>query len=417
MWRIIYNLLAHISLPFFVFFSIFKKKLRKNFHEKLLTTTKSNPVKDAIWIHAASIGEAAIAETLIRFMEEQKKLNFQYLLTTNTYYTKELLLKRAGKNVHVFFLPLDLPYIIRHFIDGSTFRALVLVETEIWPNLIWTVRENNIPIIIINGRISDKTFPNYKKFSFFLKHVLSEINTIITQSEEHKRRFIAIGADPERTITTGNIKYYREIPISDLSIKENVLTFGSIKERELDAVFYVIKKLKHDMPDIKIFIAPRELHLSSEIEDELKKDYKTVRYSTIKKEKSPFILNDIDIIVVDTVGDLLEIYRKSKIAFVGGSLAPYGGQNILEPLFFETPVLFGPYMENFKEIADLIIEKKAGIMVRDKEDLFMNIKHLLDNPNKAIEIGKKGKEIIEMHKSYMEKTVDIIMDIVKRRKE
>jgi len=200
-------------------------------------------------------------------------------------------------------------------------------------------------------------------------------------------------------------------------ILEVDLEAESIKERELDAVFYVIKKLKHDMPDIKIFIAPRELHLSSEIEDELKKDYKTVRYSTIKKEKSPFILNDIDIIVVDTVGDLLEIYRKSKIAFVGGSLAPYGGQNILEPLFFETPVLFGPYMENFKEIADLIIEKKAGIMVRDKEDLFMNIKHLLDNPNKAIEIGKKGKEIIEMHKSYMEKTVDIIMDIVKRRKE
>ncbi|HPU29418.1 MAG TPA: glycosyltransferase N-terminal domain-containing protein [Syntrophorhabdaceae bacterium] len=415
MWEIVYNILVHISLPLFVFFSIFKKKLRKNLNEKLLSSTKSHPVKDAIWIHAASIGEAAIAETLIKFMEQQKKLNFPYLLTTNTYYTRELLLKKMGKNVHTFFLPVDVPYIIRHFIDGSTFKALILVETEIWPNLIWTAKKYNIPVIILNGRISDKTFPNYKRFSFFLKHVLSEINTVITQSEEHKNRFIAIGADPERIITTGNIKYYREIPLSTLSIKENILTFGSIKEKELDAVFYVIRKLKDDMPDIKIFVAPRELHLSSKIEDEMKKDYKTVRYSTIKKEKDPQTLSDMEIIVVDTVGDLLDIYRKSKIAFVGGSLAPYGGQNILEPLFFETPVLFGPYVENFKEIVDLILEKKAGIMVRDKEDLFFSIKHLLDNPSKALEIGKRGKEIIEMHKNYMEKTVDIIIDVVKKK--
>ncbi|HPP06503.1 MAG TPA: glycosyltransferase N-terminal domain-containing protein, partial [Syntrophorhabdaceae bacterium] len=323
MWKVAYNTLAYICLPFFVFFSIFKKKLRKSLYEKLFNSTKFHPVKDAVWIHAASIGEAAIAESLIRFMEKQKNLNFQWVITINTYYTRDLLLKRMGENVYVYFLPVDVPYVIKRFIDGSTFKALIIVETEIWPNLIWTVRNYGIPVIILNGRISDKTLSNYKRFSFFLRHVLSDIDTIIAQSEEHRKRFIAIGADSVNTVTTGNIKYYREIPLAPPFTKENALTFGSIKEKELDTVFYVIKKLKENMPDIKIFIAPRELHLSSKIVEELKRDFNMIRYSKIKNKKDSQASFEPDIVVVDTIGDLLHIYSRSKVACVGGSLAPY----------------------------------------------------------------------------------------------
>ncbi|MCX7966274.1 MAG: glycosyltransferase [Syntrophorhabdaceae bacterium] len=359
------------------------------------------------------MGEAAIAESLIKFMREQKRLSDGFIITTNTYYTRDLLLNRL-KGIHVYSLPVDIQYVIKNFVDGSTFKALLIIETEIWPNLIWTAKKSNIPVIILNGRISDKSYPNYKRLSFFLKHVLSHIYIIITQSEEHRKRYISIGANPERTITTGNIKYYREIPSGPFSSKEHLVTFGSVKEKELDALFYVIKKLKEDIPDIRIFVAPRELHLSSIIEEELKKEYKTVRYSSLKNEKNSRIREDADMVVVDTVGDLLNIYQKSKIAFVGGSLAPYGGQNILEPLFFETPVLFGPYMENFKEIAELILEKKAGIMVKNKDDLYRNIKYLLNHPDEADEIGKKGKEIIHMHREYMEKTVDIVLNVIEK---
>lgn len=414
MWKIAYNLLANICLPFFVFFSLFKKKLRKNLYERLFNSTKEHPVKDAIWIHAASIGEAAIGETLIKYITERKKLNFDFVITTNTYYARDLLFKRLGKDIHVYSLPVDLPYIIEHFVDGSTFKTLIIVETEIWPNLIWTAKRHNIPVIIINGRISDKAFPSYKRFSFFTRHVLSNVGMIITQSEEHRQRYVTIGANPERTITTGNIKYYREIPFSSPSIKEDMVVFGSVKEKELDAVFYVIKRLKENIPGIKIYVAPRELHLSSIIEDELKKDYKTVRYSVVKKEEGSHLLGGADTVIVDTVGDLLGIYEKSKVAFVGGSLAPYGGQNILEPLFFETPVLFGPYMENFRDIAEQILEKKAGIMVKDEEELYSSMKYLLNNPHEASELGKRGTEIIHMHKWYMEKTVDLILSVMEK---
>lgn len=417
MWKIVYNFFANFSLPFFVFFSLFKKKLRKNLFERLFSSTKSAYIKDAVWIHAASIGEAAIAESLIAYLRYQKKMECEFFITTNTYYTVELLIKKFNNKIHVHSLPLDLSYIIKHFINGSTFKALILIETEIWPNLIWTLKRYGVPVLIINGRISDKTLDIYKRFSFFLRHVFSEIDLIITQSEEHRKRYIAIGADPHKTITTGNIKYFREIPFIPNNEREDAVVFGSIKEKELDAIFYVIKGLKKHMPDIKIFIAPRELHLSSIIEDELKRDYRTVRYSKIKKEKSLDRFKNADIVVVDTVGDLLYIYQISKVAFVGGSLAPYGGQNILEPLFFETPVLFGPYMENFKEIAELIIEKKAGIMVKDQKELLISIEYLLNNRDLACEIGKKGKEIIDIHRDFMEKTAELIVNIIEKGKE
>ncbi|MCX8109983.1 MAG: hypothetical protein N3D15_01870 [Syntrophorhabdaceae bacterium] len=415
MWKIIYSILVYIALPFFVFFALFKKKLRKNIVERLFNSTKAHPIKDALWIHAASIGEAIIAETLINFLIKNKKdLDFNFLVTTNTFYTKDMLLKKFSKSIHVYSLPLDLGLAIKNFIDGSTFKALIIIETEIWPNLIWTAKKQGIPIIILNGRISDSTLSSYRKFSFFLRGVLSHIDMVIAQSEEHRRRYISIGMETQRVLTTGNIKYYRDIQgQAQLMGKDDIVTFGSIKEKEMEVVFNVIKRLRDGVPELKIYIAPRELHLISAMEYELGREYKIIRYSFIKAHLQEGQTLDADIVLVDTVGDLLNIYKKSRIAFVGGSLAPYGGQNILEPLFFGTPVLFGPFIENFKEIADLILEKKAGIMVKDNEELYENIRHLIGHPEIMKAMGERGMEIIDMHRGYMEKTVDTMLQIIR----
>lgn len=410
MWKIIYNILINIALPFFIVLSIFKRKLRKNLSERLFGSTRGQPLKDAIWIHAASIGEAVIGETLINFFKKYRGFD-NFLITTNTFYTSDLLKKKFGHKVHVYSLPLDLTYVIDHFIDGSTFNALILVETEIWPNLIWSAKKHKIPVIILNGRISDRTLPNYKRFSFFLKNVLSDIDTVIAQSEEHRKRYISIGTSPNKVVVTGNIKYYRDISnTSDAVEKDDILTFGSIKEKEMPVVLSVIDRIKDAIPGLIIYIAPRELHLAGIIENELSEKYRTIRYSGIKQgiEKRP------DIIIVDTVGDLLSIYEKSKLAFVGGSLAPYGGQNMLEPLFFKTPVVFGPFTENFKEIAELIIKNDAGIVVNNADELYDCIKNLLQDDKKIKEMGEKGKTIIETQSEHMEKTVDIIMQTIKK---
>jgi 3-deoxy-D-manno-octulosonic-acid transferase len=410
MWKVIYNIAINIILPFFILFSLMKAKIRKNLAERLFFSTKHSAIKDAVWIHAASIGEAVIAETLVKYLESHSNLN-QFIVTTNTYYTRDLLRKKFDKNISVFSLPFDLTYSIRRFINGSTFKALIIVETELWPNLIWEVKKLNIPIIIVNGRISDTTLKNYRRFSFFIKNVLSKIDLVLAQSEEHARRFTYIGMSPQNIINSGNLKYFRELSfINKDTHKENIITFGSIKEKELDILLPVIASLKKDLPDFLIFVVPRELFLVNRIEKELSLSLKTLKYSDYKNSTN----KNVDAVVVDTVGDLLDIYKKSKVAFVGGSLAPYGGQNVLEPLFFETPVIFGPYMENFKDIADTIITQGAGIVVSSGDDLYEKIKLVLGNKDLRNKMGSSGKKIIEMQSEVMERTVDIILKTIDR---
>jgi 3-deoxy-D-manno-octulosonic-acid transferase len=403
MWKITYNILANLALPVFILYALTQKKIRKNLFERFLVTTKGLHLKDAVWIHAASVGEAAIAENLIH-----TNLN-RFIITTNTYYTRDMLRTKFGNEVPVFSLPFDLNYLVSHFIAASDFRALVVIETEIWPNLIWQAKKRHIPVIIVNGRISDHTFATYRRFAPFLSDVLNHVDHVAAQSDEHMKRFISIGMNPQKITSTGNIKYYRMLQDNAaITIKNNVITFGSIKEKELGIVLPVISALKKDSPDTLIFIAPRELHLTTIIENELSKLFHVVRFSALKKG----VQGKIDVVVVDTIGDLVNLYEESRVAFVGGSLAPYGGQNILEPIFFGTPVIFGPYMENFKDIADIILENKAGVMVRNGDELYVTIKNIMADEPLQQNMGNAGRLIIEKQQDVMKKTVDIIMNVI-----
>lgn len=408
MWKIIYNLLAHCALPVFVIYGLTQKKIRRNLFERLLATTKKSYVEQAMWIHAASVGEAAIAENLVAYLRQYTDLQ-RFIITTNTYYTKDMLRARLGHDIPVFALPLDLSYLINRFIATSDFKALVIIETEIWPNLIWQVRKRHIPVIIVNGRISDRTIATYRRFSSFLAHVLNHVEHVAAQSSTHKDRFVSIGMNPQKITITGNIKYYRMLKINNtITPKENIITFGSIKEKELEIILPVIISLKNDLQDILIYIAPREIHLSAIVEDRLSKSFNVARLSAIKKR----VKEEVDIVVVDTMGDLMGIYEKSKLAFVGGSLAPYGGQNILEPLFFATPVIFGPHMENFKDIADMVLSHKAGIMVQSGDDLYTGIKSILSDDSIQKEMGNAGKTIIQQQQNVMKRTVDVILKAI-----
>jgi len=264
-------------------------------------------------------------------------------------------------------------------------------------------------VFILNGRISDSTITTYRRFSSFLGYVLNHVEHVAAQSNKHKERFISIGINPQKVTSTGNIKYYRILKENDnITPKENILTFGSIKEKELDIILPVITSLKNDLQDTIIYIAPREIHLVSIIEEKLSKFFNVARFSSIKAGTK----GKIDIIVVDTMGDLMGIYEKSRVAFVGGSLAPYGGQNILEPLFFCTPVIFGPYIENFRDIADIVLENKAGVMVDNGNDLSMTMKNIMSDESLQKEMGQAGRLIIQKQQDVMKKTVDIIMNVI-----
>jgi 3-deoxy-D-manno-octulosonic-acid transferase len=410
MWKFLYNIAVHSALPFFSLFGLFNSKVRKNLLERLFPKGLERTPQDLVWIHAASLGESAIAQNLVEQIGVQVP-EARFLITTNTYYARDLLKRRVAQNVLVRSLPLDLPFSINRFMGSSVFRGLILVETELWPNLIWKAHRQRLPIIIVNGRISDATIKRYRVLSSLLKRVFSCVDLVVTQSDSHAHRFIELGMDPARVITSGNLKYFRNIPTLPPNQKEyEVVTFGSIKERELEPVISVVMGLKKQFPRLKVFIAPRELHLTTAIEEALRNRLLTTRYSILKKHKDPH--DALDVVVVDTVGDLMDIYSESQVAFVGGSLAPYGGQNMLEPLFFETPVLFGPYVDNFKEVAQQIETAGGGIRVNNADELLEQIAFLLNNEGVRARMGKAGRGIIEAQNQVMVETVNRIREVL-----
>jgi len=409
MWQIIYNILITLCLPFFILYGLAKQKIRKNLFERLFPSTKKSDIVNPLWIHAASIGEAVIAENIMQYMAGKSLAN-NFLITTNTYYTQDLLKKKTQIPLRVCALPFDFSFSVKRFLRGKAPIGLLIIETEIWPNLIRQAKKRAIPIIIVNGRISDSTFKNYLMFSFFMKSVFSYVDLVLAQSEEHRERFIRIGMDPSRVFVTGNIKYFRAVQQTDSSTEKNTaVTFGSIKEKELDAVYGTIKNIKRLFPDYTVYVAPRELHLASTIEKDLQPSFSVSRYSTVKTGSS---LGG-DIVVVDTIGDLLRLYGQSKVAFVGGSLAPYGGQNILEPLFFNVPVLFGPFMENFKDIAASALKHNAGIMVQTADELTEKMTLLLRDNDLCRKMGDNAPTVIKEQQQAMEKPVDLIAAALK----
>ncbi|MBP1749588.1 MAG: waaA, partial [Deltaproteobacteria bacterium] len=193
--------------------------------------------------------------------------------------------------------------------------------------------------------------------------------------------------------------------------EDKIIAFGSVKEKELDEIYSSIGLLQQSIPGFRHFIAPRELHLAEIIERELSKTYSTTRYSKIKGGAD----NGADIVVVDTVGDLQAIYGHSAIAFVGGSLAPYGGQNMLEPLFVGTPVLFGPFTDTFRDIAQTILDRKAGFLVRTGKDIHDTIIRLLGDESLYTATQKAGNDIVAQQTHVMKETAEIIMNCLSAR--
>lgn len=406
MWKIIYNLLVHVALPVFLLAGLFKTKIRRNLLERLFPVPGRRGSPPSLWIHAASVGEAMIAEALITYLSAHGNIS-RFCVTTNTYYTQELLSRRlAGRDAEILALPLDLPLSLHRFMKHRSFQALLVVETEIWPNLFWAAQSKGLPVLIVNGRISDRTLRGYRRLSFFLGHLVPAVRMILAQSAEHADRFVSMGFPRHKVIDAGNMKYYRSIEQVPKPTSSNLtVTFGSVREKELEIVLPVIKRLRDEFPDLTIYIAPREMNLVDSLLERIGRLTEVAPYSSQKSRGIP----GGPVVVVDTVGELLHLYGLSRIAFVGGSLAPYGGQNILEPLFFGTPVLFGPWYENFVEIGNEIIREEAGVIVHTGDQLYGTMRRLLIDPETRDIMGKNGLRIIERQRKVMATVCDAIL--------
>jgi 3-deoxy-D-manno-octulosonic-acid transferase len=350
----------------------------------------------------SSVGEVNLSEPLVnRFLSENKKV-FITVVTDTGY---ELALKKYGDSLSVFYFPLDNIFVLRKILSNINLKKLILVETEIWPNLINEAYKHG-SISIINGRISDKSFKSYKKIHYFLKNILNKITYFIMQTELDADRIIALGASKDRVFNFGNLKFniqlqnYSDYELLEIKNRfgiknEKIFVAGSTREGEEKLILEVFSKLK----GYKLFIVPRHLNRIEEIEVELG-DTSYTLWTEAKK--------NTDVILVDAMGELRRLYALSDIAFVGGTLVDVGGHSLLEPLFYMKFPIFGRFTQNVRDISTEIIKREIGYRVKSLDEFIEAIKKV----EERIEDNKEIVKFFDENKKVCDKTFELLIDLL-----
>jgi len=371
------------------------------------------PREPRCWIHAVSVGEAATAVPLVEAITRRWP-QLGIVMTTVTPTGARIVADRlAGRAVHRYF-PIDLPGPVRRVLDAVNPRFFLCMETELWPNLLRALAARGVPSMIANGRISDRSFRRYRLVRFFTAHMLAHVRVLAMQSEEDARRIIALGALPERVVVTGNIKsdlippegggdalWQRLLGLDD---GEPVWVAGSTHRGEEAIVLDVYLHLRARVPTLTLVLAPRHPERVAEVERLVRER----RLQPVRRSELPKSQARGAVIIVDTVGELAQIYRVASVVFVGGSLAPTGGHNMLEPALLRKPVLFGPHTTNFRESAELLLEAEGALVARDGAELEAHMGALLMDAERRRLMGEAAFKAVAGRRGAIKHTLELV---------
>lgn len=410
-----------VLLVFFfsIFWPFFIQKIRKGLKQRLGFLNESiNRARNEnlIWAHAASVGEVVAMGNLIRAIKKECP-DYDFVISTLTT-TGQTMARKVIPDARAFiYFPLDFSCIVGRVLDTIKPKLFIITETELWPNFIREAKKRTIPIMVANGRISTGSFRKYKMVKFLMNRVLENIDLFIMQSRMDAERIISLGANSSTVTVTGNLKFDVGTDIllrpANSNLQSNRLIFvaGSTHRGEEGTILDVYEEIRKSYPHIVLILAPRHVQRVSEVEKLLNsRNFKFTRRSELS---SPFQGNNLkQIILLDTIGELTHFYALAKIVFVGGSLVPVGGHNILEPASLGKGVLFGPYMDNFEEIAQSFISRGAGRVVSNREELLNSILKLLSNPEELERMGRTALEIVKAHKGAAEKSAILAKNLL-----
>lgn len=417
---ILYSLLLGIatllSLPWWLVQMARLKKYRAGLRARLGAVPERLRRHDpgCIWIHAVSVGEVLAITQLVAELKTAVP-NRQILVSTTTATGQELAKQRFGSE-QVFFLPLDFPHAVRRYVRVLRPRLLVLAETEFWPNLLHLAKQSGAAVSVVNARISDRSFPRYRRFRSFFSRVLRNVDLFLAQTQEDAHRLTAIGAAAARVAVSGNLKF--DIRLSSGSALADALrkaiaqdsavfVCGSTTEGEEQLLLPTFRAVFHAFPSAVIILAPRHPERFNKVAELLEaSDLNMVRRSRWGPTENSDPLKG-STFLLDSVGELASIYQLADVAFVGGSLAPTGGHNILEPAQHGVPVLSGPYTFNFREIVRIFVEGGA-LRVVDAQELPHVLLELLENPEQRESLGRRARELFVENTGATRKTVDAL---------
>lgn len=407
---LLYDIFLFLATPLFMGYLVVRGlrrgRGREGMAERLgfLSPEKQALLKDGktIWVHAVSVGETMAAKHLLKGLR-QAYPDYRILLSTTTETGRSVAEKLPECDLHVYF-PFDYPFAVRRVLEAASPSLIVIIETEIWPNFARIGSRLGIPLVLANGRISDRSFPRYRLFRWFFSSVLPHFSAICTQTEEDARRMTAIGAPSGRVHVARNLKY--DLPPVTVSEEEKqrvrekfhiaegvtILAAASTHAGEEEAIIEAYKGLLRGHGRLMLILVPRHPERGEGVKQLL------VKQGFSPVVRSALAAGDVcgagGVFLVDTVGELMQIYSVSDIVFVGGSLVPVGGHNLLEPASLSVPVVFGPHMSNFREISRLILERGAGVQLPDGASLYAALASLLANPQECLRMGASGARLL-----------------------
>lgn len=417
---------AAVLIPYYLFRGWRRGKVRRGIRERLGFYTAGQLSQVAgrmvLWVHAVSVGETRAAVPLLKRL---KSLYPEHLLVLSnvTETGRQIALDLREVDLCLFF-PFDLSWVVRRVLRQVRPDAIVIVETEIWPNFIHGASRAGIPVILVNGRISDRSFPRYRLARKLIAPILDQLSAFCMQTELDAQRIVAMGARSERVSVTGNLKFDMQVHPVDSAERERlrgafllpdgavIWVAGSTHAGEEEIVTGVYRDLVASGESLFLILVPRHPERCRAVREMLVGQGLGVGLrSVLEKRQSPFAPGEI--LLVDTLGEMLTFYALADLVFVGGSLVPIGGHNVLEASLMEKPVVFGGYMNNFKEISSLLLNEGAGLVVNDRLELMGAVRQLLGDPSRRAAMGRAGAALLERNAGATDKTVAVIDRLVR----
>jgi 3-deoxy-D-manno-octulosonic-acid transferase len=416
-----YFLFFAVTMPYWAVKFLTSLKYRFGFFQRLGFVKPRTGDTRCVWIHGVSVGEVLAARELIRLVREgNPDLDIVISVTTKTGY--EVARRTYGDDVeHIFFFPMDQsPFITRTFARIRP-DLVVMVELELWPNFFLHARRLSIPVVFVNGRITARSYEGYRIIGWLLRQVLPCVEIVSVQHQDYAERLVLLGARHDRVKILGNIKY-DNIPIGpdealvarmsrELGIAPEDRPFigGSIHPGEDEMLLRLYRELKVEFPELRLILVPRHPEQFDRAERLARSAGEEVVRRTTLQEGAP--QKERPVILLDTVGELSAAYSLAVVIFVGGSLVPHGGQNMLEPAGLGKPVLFGPYTHNFRHDVELLLGAGAAIEVPSAEALGQQLRRLLEHPHEAELLGRKAQEFIAEHHGASQRNYELLDEV------
>ena len=452
MWYFLYNVPLLLAAPFILLVLLAKKRCRRGLPERLGLfglfglaglfrrfgqnesdrpnglNRQDRPDEPVIWVHAVSLGEVVAAVPLVRALHVRYP-TYRLVVSTVTETGREAVERQLAGVAEHCYAPLDFPWVVTRVVQRLSPTLFLFVETELWPNLLRALSRHRVPSILVNGRLSSSSFRGYRFVKPFFRQVLETVALCLMQSDRDAQRIIALGADSARVLRTGNIKFDQPFPdktsgsLSRHTVavgeQEELIVAGSTHPGEEEQLLDSYQRLQREIPSLVLLLAPRHIERAAEVESVVKaRGLLAVRRSALgQSEGASFQPGLPRVVILDTRGELAGAYRHAVLSFVGGTLIPVGGHNLLEPARWGKPVFFGPHTDHCAEVAELLVRAGGGVQVRDGQELTAEMARWLRDRSGLRRKGEAARQVVLDNQGALERSLQLINTLLARKDE